>query len=300
MSSPGAPPLSIVIASTRAWPEAECCLDSLHDEARDTGAEVVLAHRGDGFTDEAARRYPVVDQVVAPGKSANELRGLALERVSGDVVAITEDHCTVMPGWCRRVLDAHAEHPEAAAIGGAVENGAGDHAIDWAAFFLGNAPAMLPIEDGPADKIAAQANVSYKRRALPESAPAGGFFELDHNASLHERGETLLQDSGLVVHHVQSLGFRGTCAIWFHAARTWGGQDGVRRGIGGRASRALLTPVLHPLAIAAHLRVVWAKRRMRARMLAVSPLMALLAGCATVGLTVGYATGKGDSARHIR
>jgi hypothetical protein len=245
-------------------------------------------------------RYPLVVSVVAPGLSANELRGVALEHVRGDVVAITEDHCVVSPDWCRRVLDAHALHPQAAAIGGAVENGAVDHPIDWASFFLGNAPAMLPLPAGPADVIAAQANVSYKRRALPAAAPPGGFFELSHNAELRERGEELRVDPTLVVHHVQSLGFRGTCVIWFHASRTWGGQDGAQRSLPGRMAHALLAPLVHPLGILRHVRGVWAKGRMRRRMVAVAPLMVLLGACATAGVTIGYATGKGDSSRHIR
>jgi hypothetical protein len=293
-------PLSVVVATTQPWPEARGCLESLHDQVRERGGEIVLAHRGDGFDADAARTYPLVTPVVAPGRSANELRGIALEHVRGEIVAITEDHCVVAPDWCGRHLDAHRTHPHAAAVGGAVENGACDHAIDWAAFFLANASAMLPLDDGPAKSIAAQANVSYKRRFLPERAPEGGFFELDHNAQLRRRGEQLVVDSRIVTRHVQSLGFLGTCAIWFHASRTWGAHDGAGRNLGGRALRALRTPLLHPLAIVRHLGKVWAKGRMRGRIVQVAPLMLLLGACATTAVAIGYAAGAGDSARHIR
>src|SRR5947209_17867349 len=159
-------PLSVVVATTQSWPEARDCLDSLHDQVREQGGEIVLAHRGDGFDADLARTYPLVTSVVAPGRSANELRGIAFEHVRGEIVAITEDHCVVAPDWCRRHVEAHRRRPHAAAVGGAVENGACDHAIDWAAFFMANASAMLPLDDGPAKSIAAQANVSYKRRFL--------------------------------------------------------------------------------------------------------------------------------------
>lgn len=298
---PGArPPLSVVVASTQPWPEARACLESLHAQALAVEAEIVLAHRGDGFPDEHREAFPEVVPVVDSEASANELRAIAFEHVGADVVAITEDHCVVAPDWCEGVLAAHREHPEAAAIGGAVENGATDHAIDWAAYFLGNAAAMLPLVDGPAEKIAAQANISYKRRALPRQRPPDGFFELDHNAELRRRDEILVADSRLVVHHVQSLGFGGTCAIWFHAARAQGAKLAREMPPGKRALKALLTPVRHPGAIALHLRAVWAKRRMRGRILAVVPLMALLSACATAGVAVGFAFGAGDSPRHIR
>ncbi len=294
------PALSVVVATTQPWPEARECLESMHAQADEVGAEIVLAHLGDGFTTAAARRYPLVKPLVVAADSVNEMRGIALGHAGADVVAITEDHCVVNPDWCERILAAHAKHPHAAAIGGAVENGPTTRPIDWAAYFLGNAPAMLPIPEGPADKIAAQANVTYKRWALPDAPPEGGFFELAHNDALRRHGHELRQDPSLVVRHVQSLGFAGTCMIWFHASRTWGGHDGAQRTRLGRLARVVLAPVAHPLAILLHLRTVWAKGRMRGRIVAVSPLMVLLAACATAGLALGYATGKGDSPRHIR
>jgi hypothetical protein len=291
-------PLSIVIATTQPWPEARAVLDSLHDQAAREDAEIVLAHRGDGFPDPAADRYPRVRPLVEPGASANELRGVALDGARGEVVAVTEDHCLVAPDWVEAILRAHREHQRAAVIGGAVENGATDRAIDWAAYFLGNAYAMAPLSER--DRLAAQANVSYKRWALPERIPHGGFFELDHNAALAARGEELRADPRLVVWHDQSLGFRGTLAVNFHAARTAAGLRAGEMGPLRRTVRALVTPVRHSGAVALHLSAVWRKRRLRRRMLAVSPGIALIAGCAIAGTFTGFVAGPGTSARHIR
>jgi Glycosyl transferase family 2 len=290
--------LSIVIATTQPWPEARAVLDSLHDQAAEEDAEIVLAHRGDGFPDPAGASYPRVRPLVAPGASANELRGVALDEARGEVVAVTEDHCLVAPDWVEAILRAHSEYPRAAAIGGAVENGATARAIDWAAYFLGNAYAMAPLRGG--DRLAAQANVSHKRWALPERIPRGGFFELDHAADLSARGEELRADPRMVVWHDQSLGFRGTLAINFHAARTAAGLRAAEMGPARRLAQAFVTPVRHSGAVALHLSQVWRKRRLRRRLLAVSPCIALVAGCAIAGTFAGFVAGPGDSARHIR
>ncbi|MDX6697880.1 MAG: hypothetical protein QOE65_1277 [Solirubrobacteraceae bacterium] len=294
------PAISVVIATTRPWPEVSAALESVHDQAVAAGGEVVVAHRGDGLPDDVARRFPGVVAVVVPGASANQLRGAALPRTRGDVVAITEDHCVVAADWVEAVLRAHREHPAAAAIGGAVENGATRRAIDWAAYFLGNAYAMAPVDGDPPGRIAAQANVSYKRGALPDRVGPGGFFELDHNAALAARGLEVRGDSRMVVHHDQSLGFGGTLAVNFHAARTAAGLRAREMGRARALLRALATPVRHSGAIALHLRAVWRKRRLRGRLVAVSPWVALVAGCAVAGTLAGFAAGPGDSARHIR
>jgi hypothetical protein len=292
------PALSVVIATTQPWPEARAVLDSLHGQVADTDAELVLAHRGDGFPGAAADRYPRVRAFVAPGASASELRGAALGHVTGDVVAITEDHCVVAPDWVEAILRAHREHPEAAAIGGAVENGATDRAMDWAGYFVANAHAMAPLRER--DRLPGQANVSYKRWALPEAVPPGGFHELDHNQALAGQGAEVRVDPTIVVWHDQSLGFRGTLAIHFHAARASAGLQAAQMNAAQRLVRALVTPVRHAGAVAVRLAAAWRKGRMRRRMVAVSPAIALVAGSAGAGKFLGFLAGPGDSPRRLR
>ncbi len=293
-----APALSVVIATTQPWPEARAVLDSLHDQVTDDGAEVVLAHRGDGFPDDAAGHYPRVRPIVQPGASASELRGAALGTLTGDVVAVTEDHCVVAADWIEAVLRAHREHPDAAVIGGAVENGATDGAMDWAAYFVGNAYAMAPLREG--DGLAGQANVSYKRWALPETLPPSGFHELEHNLELAARGAETRVDHRMVVWHDQSLGFRGTLAIHFNAARASAGIQAAKMTRAQRLGRALATPARHAGAVSLRLRAVWRKRRLRWRMLAVAPAILLVASSAGAGKCVGFLAGPSDSAGRIR
>jgi hypothetical protein len=290
--------VSVVLATTQPWPEVETALDSLRDQVVDTGAEVVLGHRGDGFPDDVAGRYPGVRPVVRPGGSASELRGAALETTTGDIVAITEDHCVVAADWIEAVLRAHREHPEAAAIGGAVENGATDTVMDWAAYFVGNAFAMAPLREE--DGLPGQANVTYKRWALPETLPPSGFHELEHNLVLAARGAETRVDDRMVVWHDQSLGFRGTLAIHFNAARASAGSQAAEMTRARRLGRALVTPLRQVGAVSLRLRAPWRKRRLRARMLAVAPAILLVASSAGAGKCIGFLAGPGDSAGRIR
>ncbi len=59
----------------------------------------------------------------------------ALREARGEVVALTEDHAIPRPGWVPAIIRAHADHPEAAAIGGAIENGSTESSLDWASYF---------------------------------------------------------------------------------------------------------------------------------------------------------------------
>src|SRR6266404_2239693 len=143
------PPLSIVIATTRPWPEVRACLDSLRDQVRTARAEVIVADAsGQGLPGDHDL-YPEVTWLKAPGFSVFRLRALGITSARGEVVALTEDHCRVRPDWCERTLAAHKKHPMASAIGGAVENGATKHLIDWAGYFIVNGPFMLPLRRMP-------------------------------------------------------------------------------------------------------------------------------------------------------
>lgn len=90
--------LSVIIATSQPWPELRMCLDSLHNQAVQAGAEVIVADgTGRGLPDDVTGRYPEVTWLKAPGCSVPQLRALAMSQACGEVVAVTEDHCRVAP-----------------------------------------------------------------------------------------------------------------------------------------------------------------------------------------------------------
>ena len=185
-------PLSIVVATTKPWPEIRACLDSLFLQAQRVGAEILVADgHGQGLPEMGKESYEGVMWLKDPGASVFGLRKFGMSHARGEIIAITEDHCRVAPNWCEQIIQAHKDYPDAAAIGGEVENGATTSLIDWANFFLVFAPFVAPIRNGPSERICLQANISYKRRVACRMASQLGVMEMLFTRQLREEGEAL-------------------------------------------------------------------------------------------------------------
>jgi hypothetical protein len=287
------PPLSVVIATTKPWPEIRATLDSVLPQARALGAEVIVAD-GDGHGLPDPPALPEIVRIEERGASVFRLRALGRARARGEVVAITEDHCRLRADWCRGVVEAHRRHPEADVIGGAVENGATGSPIDWAQFLVANGPFMPPVRPGAPRRLPGQANLSYKRRALPPDALGRGVLETFHNRSLATGGRLLIDDS-LVVEHVQSVGFRGSCALNYHNGRSIAGFRLADMGVVERVARLGGVVVLPLYMLARTLAAVLPKRRHVREVLASLPFLVLFLCCHAAGEAVGYVAGPGMS-----
>jgi hypothetical protein len=217
----------------------------------------------------------------------------------GEVIAVTEDHCVVTPGWCAQVLAAHREHPEAAAIGGIVENGATTRLIDWANFLIVFGPFTAPIEAGPCDAISLQANISYKRRVIPSEPGELGMMEMLFNRRLRQQDEILLADDRLRVYHVQSWGFWGTFAAHFHNGRSIAGFRLARMGTTERLLRLVGSMVLPPVLWWRTVAPVFRKGLLVWPALASLPLTGCIVLCHAAGEFVGYLFGPGTSPQQL-
>ena len=293
-------PLSVVIATTKAWPEIEPCLESLHQQAQAVGAEVVVGDgHGQGLPPDVAQRYPEVTWIKCPGGSVFFLRELAMTQATGAVVAVTEDHCTVMPGWCERILTAHRDHPDAAAIGGVVENGATTQLIDWANFLIVFGPFTAPIENGRQPAISLQANISYKRRVIPRAMSQLGIMEFLFNRQLRDQGEILIADDQLIVSHNQTWGFWGTLAAHYHNGRSIAGFRLQQISWAERFLRLGGCVILPGYLLWTTFGPVIRKRRLLRPAVACLPLAAVVVTCHAAGEFVGYIFGPGNSPQRL-
>lgn len=289
-------PLSIVVATTHAWPELERTLDSVCGQAREVGAEIVVVDgHGQGVPPDLTARYPGTICLRKPGASVFVLRAIGMQYASGDVVAITEDHCVVGPDWCGKLLETHRRYPHAAAVGGAVENGSASTLIDWANFFVAQSPMMAPIRGGEVEVISAQAGMAVKRRVIPKEIPPHGIMEMFFLRQLRQRGEVLVANDEIVVHHIQSHGFWNTFAVHYHNGRSIAGFR-----------KPTLQPWQTPLRLAACFvlpgfllgRTAFAvigKGRFLRELVLSFPLMIALACCHAAGEFVGHCAGPGNS-----
>ena len=212
--------LSVVIATTHAWPFLKRCLDILLPQCKALGAEILIGDStGKSLPDPLPECYRKIRYILLPGASVFDLRARATADSRGEIVAWTEDHCLPAPDWCEKICAAHQRNPDAEIVGGAVGNGSRDNPMDWANFLCTFGPFVAPIERPPRKRAPAVANLSIKRRAIPSGPIRAGFIEIACEARLLSAGRVRFDDS-IQVTHFQSWGFWRTFAAHFHNGRS--------------------------------------------------------------------------------
>ncbi|HET8777543.1 MAG TPA: glycosyltransferase, partial [Candidatus Limnocylindria bacterium] len=282
------PAISVMFATIRGWPDARLPVDATREQLRRLGGELVVVDGSGRPAPEANELGEHVRWISRPGESVFQLRLAGYAACRAEVVAVTEDHCEPSADWCERNLAAHAAHPEAVAIGGAVENGTTDHLIDWATFIVTQAPFVPPLANGPAERIAGAATTSYKRSVLHRRPDHGSFgaIELFDAADMRRPGEVLLNDDAIRVRHHQSMGVRGTTASQFDNGRTIAGfrRQRMRRGDWLRIAGF---PVLPLYRSARSVRIAWGRNIPRRAILATLPIIAYLHYAQAAGEVAG-------------
>jgi len=238
------PALSVVIASTHAWPSARACLEILAPQCRALNAELLVGDStGQGLPDPLPDYLRDVHCIVISGASIFDLRAKCTEIARGEIVAWTEDHCRPHGDWCVQVLEAHRAQPDAHAIGGAIVNGSTGSFMDWANFLCTFAPFLPPLNRSRIGRVPAAANISFKRCALPAGPLAAGQIELALEAELWSKRKIGF-DERILVSHVQSWGFWGTPRAHFHNGRSTTGLRAAEMSLGRRLGRMLMCCVL--------------------------------------------------------
>lgn len=295
------PAISVMFATIRGWPAARLPIDAAREQLTSVGGQMVVVDGSGRPPPTALDVGPGVDWISRPGESVFQMRAAGYAACRGEIVAVTEDHCAPAVDWCQRILAAHAAHPEAIAIGGAVDNGTTDHLIDWATFIVTQGPFVGPLVNGPAERIAGAATVTYKRAMLDRRPNHGslGAIELFDTNEMRRPGEVLLNDDSIRVSHHQSMGVRGTAASQFHNGRTIAGfrRQAMTTGDWLRVAGCLVVPLYRT---ARTVRLAWSRWIPRRVIVVTLPLMAFLHYCQMAGELVGYLAGPGSSPRRLR
>jgi Glycosyl transferase family 2 len=296
------PPLSVVVGTTQGWPYVRRLVEALRPDAESLDLELIFVDASGRPAPAMTETGPNIRWLPSNDDSVFRLYAEGLRVARGDVVATTEDHALPHPGWCAAILAAHRDHPEAAAVGGAIENGSPGSLTNWASYFITQGPHMAPLGDRPVPVTTNEANVSYKRWAVEnlDDNDGLGFMAILHNRRLVEAGAVLRVDDRIVVDHFETVGIRNTSVIHFHNGRSISGFE-RRRGMTSeqwlRMGAALLLPLWRT---SRAVRSGLAKGRMRRQLLASAPIALWLDYCGGVGHLVGYVAGAGDSPRHLR
>ena len=236
--------------------------------------------------------------LAAPGASVFAQRAVGLAHCRGEVVALTEDHCWVRPGWCRSILAAHEEHPDTTVVTGTLENGATRFALDRAVFMMAASSFVPPLRSELADHPPMAANLSAKRRALGAGVPAEGWLELIFARDAALAGDCVTDERIRVVHE-KSLVDEGALRAVYHNARSSSGLVVGTLSPGRRARRLAHAILRMPVSLTLQtLRRARSKPSLRAdvRGLATIPVLVLVQ---VAGEIVGLLRGPGTSPGHV-
>ena len=290
-----APALSVIIASLSGSAYLDACLAALTQQEGDIATEIIVAHPSDpAVADLVRQKYPAVRLIaLPPPRTLAELRAAGLDAASGDIVALTEDHCVPSPDWFVLLLALHQAQP-AAAIGGAVDNAATERLVDRFVYAYEYGPFTSPAAHGPVEVLPGP-NVSYKRVALQSLRQVWpqGFDEGRFHDTLRSAGFVLWSEPALRVWHKKHFTLLAFLRERFHYSRWFAG----RRITGPHRLLYLAATPFLPLLLT--VRVVRRRGRVSPWWLFL-PFAWLASWVAAVGEMVGYLSGPGDSAYHLR
>jgi len=297
MNAPATPPLSVVVPTRSGWAGYKPYFDHHRREVESVGGELLVLDGTDMPAPAQDMLGANVRWISKPGESVMRLRALGYPEARGAIVAVSEDHTRVPVGWAKAILECHAEHPEAAAIGGAVENGTSRSYVEWADFFCGHDREIPPLGRARPVNVIGLTNVSYKHDIIKGLKPLNvvGVNDAIFQRELARAGELLLVDDRIRCEHEQPMGCMAATRLLYHAGRM--GAGGRRQRLHpGEIGRILATP-FSPLFLTARLGA-WlvARRHYRVHYLVGLPVIAWLYGARAVGELVGYALGPGKSA----
>jgi hypothetical protein len=291
------PRLSLVVATRDGWPRYKPYFDHHRREIESVDGELLVLDGTNLPPPPQDAIGPNARWISRPGNSVLALRALGYPEARGEIVAISEDHTRVPVGWAAAILECHAEHPEAVAIGGSVENGTSRSYVEWADFFCGHDREIPPVGRARRAGLLGLTNVSYKRAVLARNRPLAGVGVNDavFQRELARAGEVMLLDDRIRCEHEQPLTFKSATRLLYHAGRM--GAGGRRQRLNpAEVGRIIVTP-LSPLYLTARLGVWLAMRRHhRVRFLVGIPAIMWFYGARAAGELVGYAAGPGKSA----
>ena len=293
----------MVIASLNGRRYLEACLGSLARQTGGVEAEVIVADCvGPSVTDFVKTHYPKVRLIAFNSrKSVPDLRSAGILVSRGDIVAITEDHCLAADDWFASLIQAHANQPDAAAIGGAVDNAATERLIDWAVYICEYSNFASPVPNGVAHDLPGP-NVSYKRAALDAMRDMleNGYWENYLHQRLESAGYQLWSDPSLKVLHKKNFTLKDFLLERVHYGRWYAGVRNEFIGPRRRLYYLLFSPFLPPLILYRLYQRVRRRPDYYGMFIKCLPLICLFTVAWAAGEFVGYLSGPGQSVLELR
>jgi glycosyltransferase involved in cell wall biosynthesis len=290
---PSTPSLSVVVVILGNRSYLLGCLEGLRRQAGVPRFEIIVPHDATlEDVPELESRFPGVTFLAHDGRRTYaELRASGFRHANGDIVALTEDHCTPEEDWCANILRLH-QGPYAA-VGGSVDKSGDDTVLNWAIYLNDFGRYMNPVPEGPAAYLT-DCNVSYKRSHLEglKGLWAEEFHETTVNWALLERGNTLWLSPTVVVRQQRSLQLGPALRERYEFGRLFASTRVASVGAARRLLYAAASPILPVILLGRVAKNVFGKRRAIGRFVQAVPMLVLLALMWTWGEFLGYLTGR--------
>jgi hypothetical protein len=273
------------------------CLRALASQSPVRPAEILVPH-DDTLAGVAGLRaeFTHVRFIRLPGTHTYaELRSLGFREAKGDIIALTEDHCSPDPDWCAKIVTYHAG--AVAAVGGSVDKTGADTALNWAIYLSDFGRYMNPVPEGPVGYLT-DCNVSYKRAVLTPIFKlwAEEFHETTVNWALLEQGHVLLLTPRVIVRQQRSLSWRYALGERYRFGRLFASTRVAGAGLGRRAGYACASVALPAVLIGRIAKNVLQKRRPLGAFVRAMPAIVVVNLVWACGEIVGYATGRAAAA----
>jgi hypothetical protein len=279
-------------------------LDALRHQDGSPDYEVIVADRRlDWITELIRDNYPEVRLLLCAAETPlPELRTRALECTRNEYVVVTEDHCVPPKHWLASMLEAFEAAPKGTvAVGGPVENGMSDSALDWATFLCEYSAFVGPVPNGPTRSLPGM-NIAYRRSALTELSREvliGGFWETTVHPLFIRKNLLLYQSNSIRVFHKKKFSLRLFIHQRFVYSRYYAGLRLHRSTPAARLLMSLLTLGLPALLLLRIGRNLMTKKRLIPQFARALPYLTIFVLIWACGELVGYVTGPGDALSRI-
>jgi len=305
-NNPDSPEFSILIGMV-STEDSDRILEALDVLRKQQGSHTYEVIIGDRRNDDISKRvddgYPEVQRLTCPASmSLPELRTLALDKASGRYIIVTEDHCVPSENWLESMSNAFAASSEdTVAVGGCVENGVTDTALDWATFLCEYSYFLDPVEEGDTTVLPGM-NVAYKREIfadLDRELLTSGFWETTVHPVLIEKGLHFYSTNKIRLFHCKKFSF-GLFArqryIYsrYYAGLRFGKGEGLKRFVAFGA-----TVLLPPLLLIRSRKQMKLKSRLHKEFRSAMPVLMLFYLIWAYGEMAGYLLGTGDALARI-
>jgi len=279
-------------------------LDSLRQQQGHHSYEVIIGdRRNDDVSANIDKNYPEVKRLSADiDTSLPVLRTNALDHARGKYIIVTEDHCVPSLNWLESFAQAFDTAPDKTiAVGGCVENGVDDSALDWATFFCEYSFFLDPVQEGVSGVLPGM-NVAYRREAfegIPRESLTSGFWETTLHHMLIEKGYQLYSTNTIKLFHSKKFSLGLFLRQRFIYSRYYAGLRFPTTKRLHRLAACGATVLLPPLLFYRMIKQIRLKKRLRKELFQASPYLALFILVWAVGEMWGYAFGTRNALAEI-